>query len=649
MIIAAILRNYKCYKGIHCISFVPSVPQKMNVIIGDNGTGKSSILEALDSFFNDAPWIINTSSNKDDVSVGVVFWVKKTRLKRALSSSEIALLENLSDAYWNIDISANSNFGKYYQSFFYLREKLLYSKEDHYLFIIGKKYLIKEYSNLSFEQSVKSYLSNCDIKWATVGKLYQSIINTFSYLYIPVETSVSDFLRLETRGMQTLMNRDIKDNISAKLNEKTITQRKGNLKRTKRLSLLDIINIQLEEFVDEVQNDIQQINKEYNFKPLYKQSVKLTANHVADTIIESYYKKRSLKKGEKPISTLSSGEKRMALIDIMYVFLSKHLDNDKELIVAVDEPENSLHISKCYSQFNRLNEISLNYNKQIFVTTHWYGSLPIINKGTLLHLNDMSFSQGYDLSNYFEQRRELPDDILLKGYFDLASSILSAYRNNKTNWLLVEGKEDKKYIEYYIDVNALNLIVMPLGGCANVKKVYEYLYVPMSSAKDGFDDYAQKILCLVDTDEQCVGLNVQSDTKNKSLMIRRLNENASHIIEFKKIDDPNRTPTEIEDILIGSQFYEALKQAIFTEADSSVQDAFNSFDLDGSVDGSRVRGDYSILNHKGQGRNIRMDKELIVGFINDHKDLISDIYTHLPTNGMIPQWVSWITDCFTKK
>lgn len=59
MIIAAILRNYKCYKGINIIPFCVDDVQEMNIIIGNNGVGKSAILEGLDTYFNRALWIVN--------------------------------------------------------------------------------------------------------------------------------------------------------------------------------------------------------------------------------------------------------------------------------------------------------------------------------------------------------------------------------------------------------------------------------------------------------------------------------------------------------------------------------------------------------------------------------------------------------------
>ena len=59
MILAVILRNFKCYKGINVIPFCQNEMHDMNIIIGNNGVGKSAVLEGLDTFFNDAPWIIN--------------------------------------------------------------------------------------------------------------------------------------------------------------------------------------------------------------------------------------------------------------------------------------------------------------------------------------------------------------------------------------------------------------------------------------------------------------------------------------------------------------------------------------------------------------------------------------------------------------
>ncbi|HFK5575397.1 TPA: AAA family ATPase, partial [Elizabethkingia anophelis] len=305
-----------------------------------------------------------------------------------------------------------------------------------------------------------------------------------SYLYIPVEASISDFLRLEAQGMQELMNKDIKQDISDALSRKRVSRNKTGI-RVKKLSILDLINENLEAFIKDVETTIQELDEEYNFSREYKAKNKLTANHISNVIIEAYFSKRRLKKSQKSIVNLSAGERKRALIDIAYTFLSHRGENNKQIILAIDEPESSLHISQCYEQFNKVNTISSELNTQVLLTTHWYGSLPILNNGILHHItNDgnNNFLNTFSLDNYFEERGNHPEDVLLKSFYDLSSSILSSIRLNDTNWLLVEGNEDKKYLEYYL--SDLGLKILPLGGCTIVTTIYEYLFLPLSQKNE---------------------------------------------------------------------------------------------------------------------------------------------------------------------
>ncbi|PSD43697.1 hypothetical protein C7E23_15375 [Elizabethkingia anophelis] len=51
------------------------------------------------------------------------------------------------------------------------------------------------------------------------------------------------------------------------------------------------------------------------------------------------------------------------------------------MILGIDEPEASLHISACFSQFEKLINLSKS-NHQVIVSTHWYGYLPIVSNGS---------------------------------------------------------------------------------------------------------------------------------------------------------------------------------------------------------------------------------------------------------------------------
>lgn len=644
MIIGLFLRNYKCYKGINYISFFSKEPKNLKVIIGNNGVGKSSILEALNTFFNDTEWTVNSESKENDSFVGGLFLMNKDKVDAILASDQlIEIISQISSSFWNVSMSANANYSKY-EEFFKTRDKIIHYNSSHYLFLLGKEYNNKDLTFLTFKSSVNEYISKIENKPSivTLNNLRDKVLDSFSYLYIPVETSISEFLKLEATGMQTLMNKDIKDNISYIFNKKQLTRNDENRLRSRQYSFLEVINQNLEDYISLVEEKIQKIDSEYNFKKGYRQNTNLTANHITDVILNAYYSKRKLKKGDKPINTLSAGERKRALVDIAYSMLSESNDSSKDIILAIDEPESSLHISKCYEQFSRIEDIANTFNKSVFISTHWYGSLPILNDGVILHIEKNEQIKTFDISYYFEQRREHPDDIHLKSYFDLASSIISSLRNSTINWLLVEGYEDKLYLEYYIKNSSIK--ILPLGGCSNVKTIYEYLFVPMSK-KDENSKTNGKVFCLVDTDIQAVNINVNSETKNNSLKIRRLHEDSGNI-SLLRISDPNRMQIEIEEVLNPHTFYKALSQTIDIYGSDEENDAFNAFTFDPEINNSRIVGDNSILQHLGNGRNLRADKSLIIDFINSHKRIISENYITQDTNHIMPKWISEIIDFF---
>lgn len=91
---------------------------------------------------------------------------------------------------------------------------------------------------------------------------------------------------------------------------------------------------------------------------------------------------------------------------------------DRELILAIDEPEVSMNVVNCFPQFERLERLSKDFNRQVMITTHWYGSLPITNSGHLLHVSkeiegSVSISD-FSFFDYLDERRRFPDDIALK-------------------------------------------------------------------------------------------------------------------------------------------------------------------------------------------------------------------------------------------
>src|SRR5690606_9565351 len=124
------------------------------------------------------------------------------------------------------------------------------------------------------------------------------------------------------------------------------------------------------------------------------------------------------------ISELSSGEKQKAIIDVAHKLLLHHRDGGSNLIIGIDEPESSLHMSACFDQFGALYEISKS-SRQVIFSSHWYGFLPTIESGSVTVITKQLADHQFDfinLMNYREQikqmaresRRRLPYDIRLK-------------------------------------------------------------------------------------------------------------------------------------------------------------------------------------------------------------------------------------------
>ena len=272
--------------------------------------------------------------------------------------------------------------------------------------------------------------------------------------------------------------------------------------------------------------------------------------------------------------------------------------------------------------------------------------MPIFKDGILHHIlneNETPKISQFNLLNYFEERGSHPDDIHLKSFYDLSSSILSSLRLHNTNWLLVEGNEDRKYLDYYLSLK--NCKILPLGGSTIVKKIYEYLYLPLSQKSES-KNISGKVFCLIDTDNQGIKLNTSNENLDNSLMIRRLQfDNIEQKIKLKRTIDEFKSETEIEECLEPKLFYNALKNVTNATNDNILKETLNAFEFDKKVKTSFIKGDYSILNHLGNGRNAREDKELIINFINRNKSLIADDYVKQKSIET-PEWVNEINNFF---
>lgn len=578
MIVGIFLRHIKAYKG---ISYIP-LGHQYNFIsyIGENGIGKSSILEALNSFFNNKPYSINKSALNDGIyTVGnepfftPIFLIEKTKIPR-----KKAEFEKISNFFWSIKKSdLSSGVQGSMKEFFTLRESISkdssITKDTHYFFILGEQNIASSGAPKLFFSSFQNeemflvhYLDknpteladkNSDEKKAIIStwkeelsklldsseqrKILQELKELYAYVYIPVELEIESFTKVETDEMQKIFDKKLKDEITTALT---------NVK----LDGVDGINTKLENFLTEI---VTILNNEYEYKTGQQRNNTITKTDLVQKILEAYFQKRILYKKEKRVSELSAGEKRQALIDIAYAFLMRNNEREKIAVIAIDEPENSLHTSLCYEQFEKLHKISL--YSQVLITTHWYGFLPILSRGYGHFLDskgDKISFESYDLYDYktkvksdvVESKGKLPSNFVLKSTNDLVQAIYYSLQGEHSyNWLIVEGVSEKIYFEYFFknEIDNKKLRILPLGGNNHVSEVYEYLELPMREKNSSIKG---KVWCLIDTDSTRHKEHLSDGTKN--LKIRRLsNKNLNTKTELLTLNHSDTSTTDIEEAL----------------------------------------------------------------------------------------------------
>lgn len=639
MLIGTIIRHYKAYKG---INYVPiSHGHNFSAFIGSNGVGKSSVLEALDQFFNYNDvrdwynWNVNKEAKleggiKDSKApyIAPVFLLKKDQLPQAtaLEKKIYQLCEKLSDVFW----TKKPGGVKELKAFFDHRDRFETNyKDDYFLLIIGKKHdtpkkvFFSSYHNLLLKE-IDEFQDN-EIKLQEHSKgLTEYIQSLFSYIYIPVEVDMTSYTRLATEGIQKLLNKDI---------QKEIENIVGGATALKR------INDSLKTYLDNIQSALNG----YEYKGTWKNELKI--HDLTSKIVEAYFSIKVLHKQGSgntliPIDDLSSGEKQKALIDLVHSFLCAG-NRDVNTILAIDEPEHSLNVNACYDQFEKLKELS-DKGIQVIVTTHWYGFLPIISEG--LALSVLQEDEGinvspFDLYNYRERIRQdrekikgpLPYDISLKSYNDLVQSIVSSLSNGY-NWLLCEGLSEKIYFSHYFqdEIKNKRLRVLPLGGIGEVIKLHKFLSVPM---QDKDLDIKGKVICLIDTDEQMEDYKPQLGIRN--LVFKRLlfSSDQNDITLSEINHNVKSPPTEIEKALEPIAFYETLKQ--YQGSDATIKKLLqeNPYNKDARCSFNCLnlrQTDLSLLNNFFQTPGRKGDfASNYIGYINTK-------------NVSIPAWISEI-------
>ena len=629
MIIGIFIKGYKTYQNLTFIPLLRTPQQKLSIFIGKNGSGKSSIQEALDTLFNDRQWNQNIHSKKGEGFVCPVFLLPKRERLQGKAADLI------SEHFWSYQIPENTGAANYeaWEEFIAFREELKSKiiQNDFNLIIIGKD----EEGGLSYtktHEKLKNSLKPKGISYNDHEKTLRSILERYRYIYLPIHNSPTSLVELKAKELQALLDKSLVKEIEKAFNRDE--DGSGPIKT---------INTHLDKFIEEINTKLS--TTEENCYYSQSQNHKITTEDIVDVVINKYFSKRPLQKDGKAIENLSSGEQRIAIIDVAHAFLSKSTNTNKELIISIDEPEASLSPVNCLKQFNKIFQISNKYGKQAIVSTHWYGLLMTPTPATLNHIsseNDKPQIKSLDLSKIQEERRRFPDSFEMKSYFDLVSSMLSVSKETNQNWIICEGQDDKIYIQKYLGEKISNLSILPIGGKGGVRKAYEYLRIAIEDKAER-GHVKGKILCIMDSDPEII--TPTPAHKNSKNILRFLRFQITKFGEADLVeasDISHYKETELEDSLNAIDYYNAARVFIRRKAPQDIKNAFldSPQNTSATYAGINYELNFVELSHEAYKLKSKI-KEILTSA--EGKSEISNIYS--PQN-TYPKWVSTIIEFF---
>lgn len=553
MIAGVFIRNFKVYKNIHYIPLTRG--SKFSALIGANGVGKSTVFEAIDCFFNHREWIDNIGNNGHEASWVMPVFVLK---KNGFDLGECAdLADRLTEFVLNAEISEDAtgrNIAHHIKKF---RESLpsVFTK-DYYVLPLGLNssfnadWAIFQLKN--FKTDVFPDINEDNLRLSQLSELIEKVKSLLTYVYIQKDIEPQRLVRFENEEIQHLIGKDLTDIVSKSLSTAKVNQ----------------ISKSLREFIDGVSEKLIS----YKFKTEGVRQKNIKPQVIYDIIIKEFFSIRTLYKivdAGKDISLeqLSSGEKQQAIISLITQIAGSYRENVDRLIVAVDEPESSLHVSLCYEQFEKLHDLS-EICCQLMLASHWYGFIPALPDGTIVNIskNNVHEFDLFDIEKYKEEMRqvdnrmhgELPVDVLVKSNNDLVQSIIcSIIKEDCYNWLICEGSSDKIYLSAYFEEEIKNkhLRIIPVCKASEIKKMYFQL---ASSLEDLKRNINGKVFLLTDTDSE---MNMfDAPDKGKYLMCRRivnaLSENKTKLVGIQS--NPVSPNTDIENALNGKLFHKTI-------------------------------------------------------------------------------------------
>jgi putative ATP-dependent endonuclease of OLD family len=551
------LKNFRGYKNFSNLKV-----HDLTALIGKNDAGKSTILEALEIFFNNKVVVcekddLSIDSSEDYIEISCVFSDFPENLTID-TSSETSLKDEFllnQEGFLEIKKVFKCTSQKPKPVTFVICEHPI-NENYNDLLLLKKADLKKRAKLLNIPSECYSANNNASMRKAIYGncmnlKLSLQEINVdkedSKKVYAEIEKYLPMFALFQSDRSSLDSDKEVSDPMDIAVSQaiKGLEEEIDRIKKEVQAKTLETANRTLEklkEMNSELANSlIPRFRTEPNFNKLFSVSID------SDEGIS--------------INKRGSGVRRLILLNFFRAEAERRLKEDGEkenIIYAFEEPETSQHPSHQKMLIQSFIKLSRSDNCQVLLTTH----TPAL--GELLPLESLRL---------IDKKDGRP--LILQGspevYIKIAET-LGVYSENipsKTKAIvLVEGRDDLIFLrhlaEVYKDVEVVNstfedkdIAILPTGGCKNLKlwvtmQVVQQFSVPwaifMDSDKESENDetYNMKVVSQYKS-EGAIAIT----TKKREI------ENYLHPLLFTEeyvISDYNDVKKEIEKRIISKRW-----------------------------------------------------------------------------------------------
>jgi putative ATP-dependent endonuclease of the OLD family len=463
-LVKAVISNFRGIQGLTEITF-----NNFNTIVGKNDAGKSTILKALNVFFNEVPF------NKDDINVfadtnvTIELYFKvddENQIIRYDDETIFVLKEILSEdgllrikKVWDITRARITSETYIYRKIYETNDYLLLNKEDilelcNQLGIINEEEI--EYKEIRIRLAHKLETMATPFyydyeKLLTSGKSKSKMLNDClknvlpKFEYFPADTSLSD----SDTAIQNFFKKLAQSTIDQELNKTEIEAPIRNKLQSVFSKITDKINgIVPEE--EKVEPEIK-----FDWTKLVQATFKSTNEE-----------------GSIPLSSRGDGFRRITMMSYFEYLAEQDASEQQNIIFGFEEPETFLHPSAQENLFDKLVGMSDN-GYQIIITTH----SPIIvansKQSDLIHI--LKADKEYKVNLNIEDIKDIALDLGIT----IDNQFITLFDRAKVLFL-VEGIDDvhafihisnlykeNGLIDYTLE--ELGITLIPVGGCDSIK------------------------------------------------------------------------------------------------------------------------------------------------------------------------------------